>query len=194
MSHVGFHSPTIVGAPSSPCSSYTLTQGATASESHGSTKSVIVLCNGCTLKKRLTILVMAYAKLLLVSSYIQSSCELWQIKYTKIEYWLAKVLVFSKGTFAKHLPNWTFSLNLPITLQMHTKVKVFFLGLKVLLYPFLLQELTKREVEYIALSRDTTESDLKQRREIRSGTAFYIDQVSCYHTTLLTFVKIKPCS
>uniref|UniRef100_A0A4W6D8P9 von Willebrand factor A domain-containing protein 8 n=1 Tax=Lates calcarifer TaxID=8187 RepID=A0A4W6D8P9_LATCA len=39
-------------------------------------------------------------------------------------------------------------------------------------------ELTKREVEYVALSRDTTETDLKQRREIRSGTAFYIDQVS----------------
>lgn len=39
------------------------------------------------------------------------------------------------------------------------------------------QELTKREVEYVALSRDTTETDLKQRREIRSGTAFYIDQV-----------------
>lgn len=38
------------------------------------------------------------------------------------------------------------------------------------------QELTKREVEYIALSRDTTETDLKQRREIRAGTAFYIDQ------------------
>uniref|UniRef100_A0A3Q2ZT42 von Willebrand factor A domain containing 8 n=1 Tax=Kryptolebias marmoratus TaxID=37003 RepID=A0A3Q2ZT42_KRYMA len=37
-------------------------------------------------------------------------------------------------------------------------------------------ELTKREVEYMALSRDTTETDLKQRREIRSGTAFYIDQ------------------
>uniref|UniRef100_A0A8C6UA26 von Willebrand factor A domain-containing protein 8 n=1 Tax=Neogobius melanostomus TaxID=47308 RepID=A0A8C6UA26_9GOBI len=37
-------------------------------------------------------------------------------------------------------------------------------------------ELTKREVEYLALSRDTTETDLKQRREIRSGTAFYIDQ------------------
>uniref|UniRef100_A0A8C7V4X1 von Willebrand factor A domain-containing protein 8 n=1 Tax=Oncorhynchus mykiss TaxID=8022 RepID=A0A8C7V4X1_ONCMY len=32
------------------------------------------------------------------------------------------------------------------------------------------------EVEYVALSRDTTETDLKQRREIRSGTAFYIDQ------------------
>uniref|UniRef100_A0A3B4CIV5 von Willebrand factor A domain-containing protein 8 n=1 Tax=Pygocentrus nattereri TaxID=42514 RepID=A0A3B4CIV5_PYGNA len=38
-------------------------------------------------------------------------------------------------------------------------------------------ELTKREVEYVALSRDTTETDLKQRREIRSGTAFYIDQL-----------------
>ncbi|KFO27883.1 Putative protein KIAA0564, partial [Fukomys damarensis] len=37
-------------------------------------------------------------------------------------------------------------------------------------------ELTKQEVEYIALSRDTTETDLKQRREIRAGTAFYIDQ------------------
>uniref|UniRef100_A0A674IJ46 von Willebrand factor A domain-containing protein 8 n=1 Tax=Terrapene triunguis TaxID=2587831 RepID=A0A674IJ46_9SAUR len=37
-------------------------------------------------------------------------------------------------------------------------------------------ELTKREVEYIAISRDTTETDLKQRREIRAGTAFYIDQ------------------
>ncbi|XP_056145237.1 von Willebrand factor A domain-containing protein 8 isoform X2 [Lampris incognitus] len=37
-------------------------------------------------------------------------------------------------------------------------------------------ELTRREVEYVALSRDTTETDLKQRREIRSGTAFYLDQ------------------
>ncbi|CAH1781042.1 unnamed protein product [Owenia fusiformis] len=37
-------------------------------------------------------------------------------------------------------------------------------------------ELTKREAEYVSLSRDTTESDLKQRREIKSGTAFYIDQ------------------
>ncbi|XP_070538007.1 von Willebrand factor A domain-containing protein 8-like [Ptychodera flava] len=37
-------------------------------------------------------------------------------------------------------------------------------------------ELTNREVEYIALTRDTTETDLKQRREIRSSTAFYIDQ------------------
>ncbi|XP_059156251.1 von Willebrand factor A domain-containing protein 8-like [Physella acuta] len=37
-------------------------------------------------------------------------------------------------------------------------------------------ELTKREVEYVSLSRDTTESDLKQRREIEGGTAYYIDQ------------------
>ncbi|XP_059823780.1 von Willebrand factor A domain-containing protein 8 [Hypanus sabinus] len=37
-------------------------------------------------------------------------------------------------------------------------------------------ELTKREAEYMALSRDTTETDLKQRREIRAGTAFYVDQ------------------
>ncbi|XP_067669611.1 von Willebrand factor A domain-containing protein 8-like [Haliotis asinina] len=37
-------------------------------------------------------------------------------------------------------------------------------------------ELTQRESEYISLSRDTTESDLKQRREIQGGTAFYIDQ------------------
>ncbi|XP_023930017.1 von Willebrand factor A domain-containing protein 8 [Lingula anatina] len=37
-------------------------------------------------------------------------------------------------------------------------------------------ELTNRECEYVSLSRDTTETDLKQRREIRSGTAYYIDQ------------------
>lgn len=37
-------------------------------------------------------------------------------------------------------------------------------------------DLTQREAEYVSLSRDTTESDLKQRREIAGGTAFYIDQ------------------
>lgn len=37
-------------------------------------------------------------------------------------------------------------------------------------------ELTKRELEYVALSRDTTEADLKQRREIIGGTAQYFDQ------------------
>lgn len=38
-------------------------------------------------------------------------------------------------------------------------------------------ELTNRELEYVSLSRDTTESDLKQRREILNGTATYFDQV-----------------
>ncbi|XP_066591206.1 von Willebrand factor A domain-containing protein 8 [Prorops nasuta] len=37
-------------------------------------------------------------------------------------------------------------------------------------------ELIGKEVEFITLSRDTTEADLKQRREIKSGTAFYHDQ------------------
>ena len=37
-------------------------------------------------------------------------------------------------------------------------------------------EMTNREMEYVSLSRDTTESDIKQRREISSGTAHYIDQ------------------
>ena len=37
-------------------------------------------------------------------------------------------------------------------------------------------EMTRREMEYVSLSRDTTESDLKQRREILGGTAFYCDQ------------------
>ncbi|KAK6061173.1 ATPase family protein [Cooperia oncophora] len=36
-------------------------------------------------------------------------------------------------------------------------------------------ELCNREYEYLAITRDTTESDIKQRREIRSGTAFYTD-------------------
>ena len=39
-------------------------------------------------------------------------------------------------------------------------------------------ELTGREAEYVALSRDTTETDLKQRREIVGGTVSYLDQVS----------------
>ena len=37
--------------------------------------------------------------------------------------------------------------------------------------------MTQKEVEYLSLSRDTTETDLKQRREIKSGTAFHVDQV-----------------
>jgi len=37
--------------------------------------------------------------------------------------------------------------------------------------------MTNKEVEYVSLSRDTTESDLKQRREISSGSAVHVDQV-----------------
>ena len=38
-------------------------------------------------------------------------------------------------------------------------------------------ELTNREIEYIALSRDTSESDLKQRRELGPNkTTNWIDQ------------------
>ena len=37
-------------------------------------------------------------------------------------------------------------------------------------------ELTRREVEYLSLSRDTTESELKQRREIVDGSGVYSDQ------------------
>lgn len=46
-----------------------------------------------------------------------------------------------------------------------------------------LQEMTNKEAEYISLSRDTTESDLKQRREIRGGTAFHFDQVTPFKET-----------
>lgn len=38
-------------------------------------------------------------------------------------------------------------------------------------------ELVSREVEYVSLSRDTTEVDLKQRKEIVNNTVSYIDQV-----------------
>ena len=39
-------------------------------------------------------------------------------------------------------------------------------------------ELTRQEVEFVSLTRDTTETDLKQRREIRDGSAHYIDQAA----------------
>ena len=35
-------------------------------------------------------------------------------------------------------------------------------------------ELTQREIEYLALSRDITETDIKQRREIMDGRYHYI--------------------
>jgi MoxR-like ATPase len=37
-------------------------------------------------------------------------------------------------------------------------------------------EITGREVEYLCLSRDTTDSDLKQRREIVDGGVLFVDQ------------------
>jgi hypothetical protein len=37
-------------------------------------------------------------------------------------------------------------------------------------------ELTRREVEYVAITRDTTEADLKQRREILNGSAWHANQ------------------
>ncbi|KAF4047109.1 ATPase family associated domain-containing protein 5 [Phytophthora infestans] len=37
-------------------------------------------------------------------------------------------------------------------------------------------ELLQKEVEYVAISQDTTESDLKQRREIVDGAAIFTDQ------------------
>ena len=39
-------------------------------------------------------------------------------------------------------------------------------------------ELTKQETEYVTLTRDTTEADLKQRREIKDNTSFYHDQAA----------------
>lgn len=46
-------------------------------------------------------------------------------------------------------------------------------------------ELTQRELEYVALSRDTTEADLKQRREIQRSTAKYFDQVFIFSVLVL---------
>lgn len=37
-------------------------------------------------------------------------------------------------------------------------------------------ELTQRETEFLSLSRDTTESDIKQRREIVNGNSHFFDQ------------------
>ena len=39
-------------------------------------------------------------------------------------------------------------------------------------------ELAQREVEFVSLSRDTTETDLKQRREITRASVQYINQVN----------------
>eukprot|EP01080_Neovahlkampfia_damariscottae_P004332 gene4332-7688_t len=43
---------------------------------------------------------------------------------------------------------------------------------------FMYCEITKREIEYVVITRDTTEHDLKQRREIQNRNAFYVDQAA----------------
>jgi len=37
-------------------------------------------------------------------------------------------------------------------------------------------ELTHREVEYLCLTRDTTEADIKQRKEISNSSVIYANQ------------------
>ncbi|KAF7726766.1 von Willebrand factor A domain-containing protein 8 [Apophysomyces ossiformis] len=39
-------------------------------------------------------------------------------------------------------------------------------------------EMTQREIEYVALSKDVTDADLKQRRELQNGTSYYVDQAA----------------
>ena len=52
-------------------------------------------------------------------------------------------------------------------------------------------ELTGREMEYVSLSRDTTETDLNQRREIVAGTVHYVDQVSmCVSVLCFTYSSV----
>ncbi len=41
---------------------------------------------------------------------------------------------------------------------------------------FRFAEILKREVEYLPITRDTSESDLKQRRELRGGGVVFVDQ------------------
>ena len=55
-------------------------------------------------------------------------------------------------------------------------------------------ELFKREVEVVSISADTTESDLKQRREIVSGDAVFVDQApvrAALHGRLLLLEGIE---
>lgn len=43
---------------------------------------------------------------------------------------------------------------------------------------FMYCELNKREIEYVVITRDTTEHDIKQRREIQDRNAYYVDQAA----------------
>lgn len=55
---------------------------------------------------------------------------------------------------------------------------VFLIGVPGFLRSFVVfsyLDLTNREFEYLSVTRDTTEADIKQRREISGGNAFYSD-------------------
>ncbi|KAL6063347.1 von Willebrand factor A domain containing 8, partial [Balamuthia mandrillaris] len=57
-------------------------------------------------------------------------------------------------------------------------------------------ELTRREAEYVALSPDTTESDLKQRKEIIAGTVHHINQppvVAAIEGRILVLEGMEKC-
>ena len=59
-------------------------------------------------------------------------------------------------------------------------------------------ELAQREVEFVSLSRDTTETDLKQRREITGTSVQYVDQVSgvtcvCLDVLVFMYITISVC-
>ena len=55
-------------------------------------------------------------------------------------------------------------------------------------------ELTGKEVECVSLSRDTTETDLKQRREIVGGTVHYLDQVRTMYVCYCNCVVLLLCT
>ncbi|CAG8493642.1 14499_t:CDS:2 [Racocetra fulgida] len=52
-------------------------------------------------------------------------------------------------------------------------------------------QLTGREIEYVALSKDCTDSDLKQRREISGGTAYYACVRAAIHGRILILDGIE---
>ena len=59
---------------------------------------------------------------------------------------------------------------------------------------FFMKELTQREAEYVSLNRDTTESDLKQRREISSGSSYYLNQVIENKSNAPVFFSVQHCN
>ncbi|CAG8800980.1 17179_t:CDS:2, partial [Gigaspora rosea] len=52
-------------------------------------------------------------------------------------------------------------------------------------------QLTNREIEYVPLSKDCTDSDLKQRREISGGTAYYACVRAAIHGRILILDGIE---